>query len=226
MSFPGRLLADPVLSLNHWRLARRHRQLDRKFFRHPAQLLLIAFPLHLPVPVPHPPLFQACPGNPRPLPIEPLRVIKLAAIQIAQRQVRKIQIPRRPCSLRRIPVHPLAEKCQLESKPVPARRLKISRVVPPLRLVFRMVEVIARKRILVSRQRLLILRARHYRPQHQRDRRSPPTPHALPRSDSIAPPCAPGTIPPARSPHTRTSTRPPVPPPANETVSSIQTTAY
>src|SRR5579885_2408008 len=116
-------------------------------------------------------------------------------------------------------------KRQLKSEPPPIFRLHISGVIPPLRLILRMVEVIPRKLVLVSGQRRLkISIALPREEQHEREN-SRPTPHARPQADSVSSPRAPDKTPPAPSPHTPPSTLPAAPPPANGNESSIRMTA-
>ena len=78
---------------------------------------------------------------------------------IAQRQVRQIKVAHIPiagCSL--LALHALPEKCQLKAEAVSVGGFQVAGVIPPLGFVVRMIEVIARKFVLISRQRLLILR--------------------------------------------------------------------
>src|SRR5260370_34728973 len=91
-------------------------------------------------------------GDARARSIGSFRMIKLFAIQIAQCEMREVEILNVPGrSLRRIAADGLPEECQFESETPPVRRFQIPSVVPPLGLKVRMIEMIARKFVTVSR---------------------------------------------------------------------------
>src|SRR5579884_52502 len=219
-------LAYSVHAVNHRRFFRAQPQLNRKRFAYRAQFLPAIPEFRAPVSIPDFRLFLARPRNSRPRSVCPLRVIELPAVQVAQRQMRQVQVAHVPRAvLLGIAAHTLAEKRQLKSEPPPIFRSHISGVIPPLRLILRMVEVIPRKLVLVSGQRRLkISIALPREEQHEREN-SRPTPHARPQADPASPPRAPDKTPPAPSPRTPPSTLPAAPPPANGNESSIRMTA-
>src|SRR6266404_1537067 len=102
-----------------------------------------------------------------------------------------------------IAAHGLPKKGQFESEAVAIARFQISRVVPPLRLKFRVIKMVARKFIVVTRQSRAVLRRGRLKRKHHGDEARQPTLHAQPQWDSAAPPLAPGTSLQARLPHTR-----------------------
>jgi hypothetical protein len=79
-------------------------------------------------------------------------VIKLPAIQIAQSEMREVEIPHVPGGVPGgIAANGLPEENQFESEPPAIRRFQISGVVPPFRLKIRVIEMIAREFVPVSR---------------------------------------------------------------------------
>ena len=79
--------------------------------------------------------------------IQALGVIKTAAIDIAQCQVREINVaehPRSPASAASR-VDALPKECQLKAESMAVRRFEIAGVIPPLGFVVGMIEVIARE---------------------------------------------------------------------------------
>src|ERR1700756_187480 len=108
---------------------------------------------------------------------------------------------------------------------MPVRSNQISRRIPPLRLKLRMIEMIAREFIPVTRQRRPVLPQCTWQPRKQKHEEQPPTPHESPQADSAAPPPAPDTGQTQSSPRTPRSTLPTALQWASENGSSIQTTA-
>src|SRR6266403_2110141 len=130
------LLANAVFTVN-----------DRKFFRVQRQVQL-----DLPIVVPDAAEGFVRGGDARAGSIGSFRMIKLSAIQIAQCEMRDVEILHVPSrGSRRGAADGLAEECQLESKAPSVRRFQIPSVIPPLRLKVRMIEMIARKFVAVSR---------------------------------------------------------------------------
>src|SRR5579872_5496585 len=94
-------------------------------------------------------------------------MVKPAAIKIAQGQMSDIEVfhtPRR--LLRAIAGHSLAKKSQFEAKLASFGRTQVPCVIPPFGRKFRMIEVIARELVAVSRQRRAVLR-RQYSQAHE-----------------------------------------------------------
>src|SRR6185437_11089426 len=96
------------------------------------QLLIAAVersPAHLPVAIPIAPLLKADSGKARPRPVQPLRVIEGPAVDIAQRQVRQVELIRPPgcvfrCNLRR-QMNGSPEKREFESIAMSISRMQI-----------------------------------------------------------------------------------------------------
>src|ERR1700746_3617950 len=105
--------------------------------------------------------------------------------------------------LRRIAADGLPEERQFESEAPPVRGLQIPGVVPPLGLKVRMIEMIARKFVTVSRQGRAVLRRERLQKEQRRNDARKPTLHGQPRPDSAAPQFAQGRDRQARSPHTQ-----------------------
>src|SRR2546429_9494645 len=100
----------------------------------------------------------------------------------------EIEIPQFPGSRpRRIAANSLPEESQLKSKPVAIRRFQISSVGPPFGLVVRMIEVIAREFVAVSRQGGSVLSGKRLQPHKRGSDNNEPTPHVRPRRDSKGP---------------------------------------
>src|SRR5271169_1051800 len=121
------------------------------------QHLIVAIPGYFPVPVPDAALLlvNACDAGSRA--VGAFGVIKLFVIQIAERKMSQIQIPKIPSFLfSGIAAHTLAEKRQFESEPMPIVRRNVSCVIPPFRLKLGMIEIIARKLVWVARDSNLI----------------------------------------------------------------------
>src|SRR5437016_8252791 len=109
-------------------------------------------------------------------------MIKLTTFEVAQREMREIDIPQFPgSSLRGIAANSLPEESQLKSKPVAIRRFQISGVVPPFGLIVRMIEVIARELVAVSRQGGSVLSGKRLQRQKRDSDTSELTPHVRPR---------------------------------------------
>ncbi len=141
-------LADAVLAVNHRRFCRLQREMQREAIVERLQILRLTLPGNLPIAVPDAPTAFANARDSRSGSIGALRVQKLAAIQIAQRQVRQVQVADVPrICLRVFAIHPLEEKRQLKSKTAAIRSFYVPRVVPPLGLEVRMIKVIARERV-------------------------------------------------------------------------------
>ena len=157
--------------------------------------------------------------------IDAFQVIELPAIQVAQRQMREVEIPHLPDGVPRgIAADGLPEEGQFESEPVAVKRFQISGVVPPFTLKIRVIEMIPREFVTVSRQGGAILRRKRLL-EKQRGREScEPSLHGRPQLDSSARPPAPGRGQQAQWPHTRPQARQKEFPPASETGSSSRTT--
>src|SRR5215469_18251524 len=101
------------------------------------------------------------------------------------RHVQVMNVPRR---IARVPRYGLPEECQFEAEPPPVPRLEISGVIPPLRPVVGMIEVIVRKLVLITWQSLLVVRCTASACKDANQNQKKTTPHAPPRSDSTAEP--------------------------------------
>src|SRR2546430_17674671 len=152
-------------------------------------------------------------------------MINLPAVEIAQSEMGEIDIPQLPGSrLRRIAANSLPEESQLKSKPVAIRRFQISSVVPPFGLIVRMIEVIAREFVAVSRQGGSGLSGKRLQQQKRDSDTSELTPHVRPRRDSNAPRLALGKVLQTRSLHRPPSARQEESQPASEIGSSSRRT--
>src|SRR5690242_17099687 len=150
------------------------------------QSLVRALPLYLPVAIPDSSARLAHAGDFRSRAICSFRVIELFAIQIAQGQMRQIKISYIPgCRLRRVTADCLAKKCQFETVVLPARRLQIPRVIPPLRLKARVIEIISWKFESITRQRRSVLPGKRVQHQKCQPKSREPTPHEQTRADSV-----------------------------------------
>src|SRR5208283_46365 len=227
-AYTFRLLTDAIFAMNHRWLFRVQCQRKRKTFVNSLQNLAVALPSYAPIPIPDASLLVVNPRNPWPCAVCPFRVIKGFAVQVAKRQMRQIQIVNVPSTLfPAFTAHAFAEKRQFKAETMPIVRGHVPRVVPPFRLIFRMIEIIARKFITVTRHRNLVglLSSQTARPNHQQDPRASATPHGRPQADSISPPPLPDTVLPAPWLRTRRSAPHTTPRSANETGSSIRTIA-
>src|SRR5579871_5756643 len=182
-------------------------------------------PRNAPIAIPDLSMSFIYPGPRRP--IHPLRMVIAAAIQIAQRQMRHIKIGQPICPRRLLaPIYPNPKKRQLKSKSLALLIRHVSRVIPPLRPILRMTEIIARKLVPVSRQRLLERTARAALPQKERrSQHQPLIPHAALPGDQAAPQATPDISPKPPSLNKPRRARPESPQPANENESSTQMTA-
>src|SRR6266403_4446478 len=146
------LLANAVFTVNDRKFFRVQRQVQLEAFIDRFQFLVAAMPLDLPIVVPDAAEGFVRGGDARAGSIGSFRMIKLSAIQIAQCEMRDVEILHVPSrGSRRVAADGLAEECQLESKAPSVRRFQIPSVIPPLRLKVRMIEMIARKFVAVSR---------------------------------------------------------------------------
>ncbi len=128
------------------------RQVQLKALIDRFQLLVAAVPLNLPIAIPDAAEGFFHPGDAWAGTIGSFRVIKLPAIEIAQREMSEVEILHLPGrDLLGIAADGLPEESQFESKPPAVSRFQISGVVPPLGLKIRMIEMIARKFVPVSR---------------------------------------------------------------------------
>src|SRR5713226_2817502 len=141
--------------------------------------------------------------------------------------MRGVEIPHLPSGgLRGITADGLPKESQFESESPAVSRFQISGVVPPFGLKIRVIEMIARKFVAVSRQVGAVLRRKRLKEKQRGADAREPILHGQPRADSSAPRPAPGRDPQARSPRTQPSERREELPPASETGSSSRTTVY
>src|SRR6266852_7248983 len=198
-----RLLAHAVLPMDDGRFRRTQGKVQLKSLVDCLQLLRALFPNNLPVAIPDAPTGFINARNSGSGSVCSFGVVKLATFQIAQRQMRDVDIFYVPgrC-LCGIAADGLPKKSQLESEAAPIVRFQVSRVVPPLRLKFRVIEVVAWEFVVVTRQSRAVLR-RRMEIKHQGGEARQLILHAQPQWDSAAPPLARGTSPQARLPHTR-----------------------
>src|SRR5712664_2465326 len=116
------------------------------------QFLVAIMPLTLPIDVPDAAEGLVHCGDARAGSIRSFRMIKLSAIQIAQSEMREVEILHVPSSgLSGITADGLPEESQFESEPPAVNRFQISGVVPPFGLKIRMIEMVAREFVAVSR---------------------------------------------------------------------------
>src|ERR1700732_4305792 len=108
------------------------------------EFLVIASPVNLPIPIPDTSGFFAGIRDPGSGTICALGVIEALPVEIAEREMRKIEIAHVPDGgFRRIAIHRLAKKSELESKATAAGGFEIAGVIPPLGSKIRMAEMIA-----------------------------------------------------------------------------------
>src|SRR5260370_36763 len=151
---------------------------------------------------------------------------KLPAIQIADRESREVEILHIPGrSVRGIAADGLPEESQFESKAPAVRRFQIPGVIPPLSLKIRVIEMVAREFVTVSRQGGAVLCCNRLQKKERGGDAREPTLHARPQEDSDARRPAPGRVPRERLRHTQLSARQEEFPPASESVWSSRTTA-
>src|SRR5579863_8560168 len=138
--------------------------------------------------------------------------------------------------LRRVSIHALPKKCQLESEAMSVRRCDVAGVIPPLSLIIGVIEVITWKFVAITRQRNAVLLLgcalfrenagglRHEQEHHQQ---APyrANPHAQPRSGSDESQHSPDTARQELSRHKPASARRAESRPASEIELSSQMTA-
>src|ERR1700738_2886919 len=121
--------------MNHRRLCGMEREVKRKALVDRFQDLRVAAPCNLPIAVPDSTVRITCAGQPRACAGGALRMKEFVAVQIAQREVRKIQVAHFPsagCFGVAIDTQP--KKRQLKPKTMPVSRLDVAGVIPPVRL--------------------------------------------------------------------------------------------
>ena len=114
--------------------------------------------LHLPVAVPDRPCALIDARNAGAGAVDALFVIEAPAAEIAQGKMRHVQIVNVPLRLVRIACNRLAEEGQFETETMPVGGPEIAGVVPPLGLIVGMIEVIARKLVMIPGQRESVIR--------------------------------------------------------------------
>src|SRR5271155_4054753 len=92
----GGFLAHAVDAMNYRRLLRFESQPKRELVRDRLQILSRAFPFDLPVPIPDTPGFRIHASNTRPRTVQSFAMVKLAAADVAQRQMSHIHVWRGP----------------------------------------------------------------------------------------------------------------------------------
>src|SRR5579862_3212028 len=187
------LAADSIFSLDDGRLGRCKIKLNGELFVESAERLPGRRDLNLPISVPDEPRSLVNAGDSGAGAVDTLVVIKAAAMQIAERKVCHIQVvnmPRRRISIAR---YGLAEERQFKTEAAPIGGPEITCVIPPLRLVVGMTEVVARKFVMITRRRLFVVRRFTANREKACENQNEATPHAPPRSDSGARRCAPDT---------------------------------
>ena len=148
-----RFLAYTVFAVDHKWLLRMQGEGKRKVFVSGAQFLILAVPLHRPVAVPDALPASINSGNSRASAVDPLDVVKPSSVQVAQSEMREVNVPDIPCrGFRGIAAHSLTEEGQLKTVTVSVSRGEVPGVIPPFRLVIRVVKVIAGELVMVTRQ--------------------------------------------------------------------------
>src|SRR5258707_2424593 len=138
--------------------------------------------------------------------------MELPAIEIAEREMRKIEVLHIPVRLRifrGLAAESFAEKSQLKPKMPAFGGAHVAGVVPPFGLKVGMVEMVARKFIAISGQRGLIVGGQQIDGQQSHPQTCAVNPHESPRWDSDAWRCGPDTIPQAPWTHRRARSRSP-----------------
>src|SRR5713101_1786536 len=124
---------------------------DSKLIRNGNQILRTFGPDDTPVSIPD---FLYChirSGDTGARTIRALRMKESLSIEIADREVREIDVADIPCThVRGIAVYAFTEKSEFEAELAAVRGLQISRVVPPFGLVIGMGEIIAREFVTVA----------------------------------------------------------------------------
>src|SRR5260370_22120623 len=120
--------------------------------------------------------------------------------------MREVEIPHLPDGgLRGIAADGLPKESQFESESPAVRGFQIPSVVPPFGLKIRVIKMIARKFVTVSRQGDAVLRCKGLKEKQRGGGAREPILHGLPRPYSSAPRPAPGRDPQARLLHIRPS---------------------
>ena len=180
------------------------RQVQLKALTDRFQLLVAAVPLSLPIAIPNATERFTRGGDAGSGSIDAFQVIELPAIQVAQRQMREVEIPHLPDGVPRgIAADGLPEEGQFESEAVAVKRFQIPGVVPPFTLKIRVIEMIPGEFVTVSRQSGAVLRRKRLLEKQRGGESCKPTLHGRPQLDSSARPPAPGRGRQARWPHTR-----------------------
>src|ERR1700676_2148557 len=96
-------------------------------------------------------------------------------------QVNILEVP--SCCFSRITADGLAEKSQFEPVAMASCGFQITRVVPPLRLKVRMIEIIPGEFESIAGDRCAVLRRERVENQKCRCEDGQPTPHGPPRAD-------------------------------------------
>src|SRR5712664_510685 len=149
---PLRFLADAIFTVDDWRFFRVQGQMQLKARIESLQIQVVAVPLNLPIPIPETTEGFAHRGDAWAGTIGAFRMIELTAIQIAQSEMREVEILHVPSrGLSGITADGLPEESQFESEPPAVNRFQISGVVPPFGLKIRMIEMVAREFVAVSR---------------------------------------------------------------------------
>src|SRR5271156_6010881 len=160
----GGFLAHAVDAMNYRRLLRFESQPKRELVRDRLQILSIAFPFDLPIPVPDSAAFRINTSNARPRTVQSFAMIKFSAADVAQRQMSHIHVWRGPVgSFLHIAGHCFTEKSEFETEFVPVGASQIPGVIPPLSLKIRMIEIIAGKFVTVTGYGAAILRHQRIR---------------------------------------------------------------
>src|SRR6266852_617514 len=184
------------------------RQVQLKALIDRIEFEVTAAPLNLPIAIPNAAEGFVHVGDARARSVCALRMEKLPAIEIAQREMREVEILHIPdANLPGIAADGLAEEGQFESEAVALGRFQISGVVPPLGLKVRMIEIIAREFVAISGQSGAVLRRKRLQKKKRGDDAREPTPHGRPQADSGAQRPARGRAPRERLRRTQPSVR-------------------
>jgi len=154
-------LANAVFAMNHRRLARNQTKREANAFGESGERLGVRrlVPGDLPVAVPDAAFVEAGARDARAGAVDPAPGAEPAAVDIGQCEVREVHIVDAPnrsvggCLRRLLRGLALAEKHQLEAIPMAGRGAEVAGVIPPLRAILRVVEVIARELVAVSGKR-------------------------------------------------------------------------
>src|ERR1039458_369662 len=117
------------------------------------KVLTIAVPLDLPISVPYMSAVPVDPGNTRPRAIQSFAVVEVLVVDIAQSQMSEVKVVENPRRiLPQASIKSFPEKSHLKPERMSGRGLYVPGIVPPLGLKIGVVEVVARKRILIARK--------------------------------------------------------------------------